>query len=600
MTDIKTGDTVNNVESYGVRGKLEWEPRAGINFLLAADASKRIADCCAEPLRVAAASGNVTAAFTGTPVGPDNEYVNLNTVQEGSQENRGVSLEGNFDVFGGMTLTSLTAYREFRDYAIRDRDGTNAPFTGVTAQQLYSATVPGISQADAMTRLSALLLNPIERASRNGVFGESNSLELNDTFSQEFRLTSPVYEHYDFILGAFYYDSFVERDLTIAGVRSNIAGNVVFPTPTTVVVARDTAYVLADMITQVDTTNQAVFGNLNVRPFGGLTLTGGFRYLKEDLDWYHRKVTGPNGDHIGGGVGTNPAGQVAPGANVGTPAFNFRRSYSDSELIGKLSARYEFTDDLTAYASWAKGYKGEAVDADMYLTQDGFNTSPVAPETSKSWEVGFKGRFFDRRLSINVDYYNTQFEGYQTTSAGADGSGAPVLRSAGELDTSGFEGDITFYPMPGLTLSGNFLFADNQFGDLFVSGVNVKGGMPLNAPDTKYGFSGTYNFDVAGWGMMVNGNYAWTSETLFTNLADANNPNSVWLRPSYGVANLSVAASSPDDRYKVTVFVKNLFDEQYVAGLRRISGSVGGAGAVAQALPRDFHRYVGVTLTANF
>jgi iron complex outermembrane receptor protein len=48
------------------------------------------------------------------------------------------------------------------------------------------------------------------------------------------------------------------------------------------------------------------------------------------------------------------------------------------------------------------------------------------------------------------------------------------------------------------------------------------------------------------------------------------------------------------------LFVKNLFDEHYVGSLRRISGSVGGAGAVAQSIPRDFDRYFGVTLSATF
>ncbi len=109
--------------------------------------------------------------------------------------------------------------------------------------------------------------------------GESNNLEMNDTFSQEFRLTSPGGGFFDYLLGLYYYDSAVERDVTIAGVRSNIAGNVSFPTPASVVVNRATAYVLADMLTKVDTVNKAVFGNLNVRPVDDLTLTAGFRYL---------------------------------------------------------------------------------------------------------------------------------------------------------------------------------------------------------------------------------------------------------------------------------------------------------------------------------
>jgi iron complex outermembrane receptor protein len=427
------------------------------------------------------------------------------------------------------------------------------------------------------------------------VIGESNSLEQNGTFSQEIRLTSPVGEKVDYLAGVYFYDGVVRRNLTIAGVRSNIAGNVTFTSPTTVVVNRDTAYVLADMVTRVHTTNAAVFGNLNYRPVDKLTLTAGFRYLGESLQWRHQKVTGPNGDHIGA---ANPA---RPGANFGTPVFDISRKFSDTALIGKLISKYEFTPDLLVFGSYARGYKGQAVDADIYLTQASYNASPAGAEKSRSWEGGFKGRFFDRRAELNVTYYDTLFTGYQTSSAGLDGSGAPVLRSAGKLYTSGVEGDVTFRPTRALTLSGNFLFADNKFGDLYVDAVtNVKGGVPLNAPDTKYGVAGSYDAAIGGWPVSFNANYTHTSKTLFSNLADANNPNSVWLRPAYGVANASVTVRDPDDRYRVTLFVKNIGDTHYVDGLRRISGSVGGAGAVAQSLPRDFDRYVGATFVAEF
>ncbi|HEV7442988.1 MAG TPA: TonB-dependent receptor [Steroidobacteraceae bacterium] len=599
VVNVSTGKTVNDVKGHGFRGKLEYEPADGINLLLAADYTYRNSGCCGEPIRVPAASGNVTAAFTGAAVGPDSNQVNLNTVQEGHEKNDGVSLEGNFRV-ADLTLTSLTAYRQFEDFAIRDRDGTNAPFTGVTAQQLFEATNPGISEAAATTLLGNLLVNPLSFACRGDVCGESNNLEKNGTFTQELRLTSPAGGLFDYLVGLYYYDSAVERDVTIAGVRSNIPGNVAFA-GNTVTVLRPTAYVLADLATKVDVVDKAVFGNFNVRPVSPLTLTAGFRYLHDTLKWDHKRVTGPNGDHIGGGVGTNPAGQIAPGANVGTPAFNFVREFSDSALIGKLSAKYEFNPDMLLYASWARGYKGQAVDADIFLTQQGYDASPVAPEKSRAWEAGFRSSYFERRVLFNITCYDTLFSGYQTASTGTDGSGSPVLRSAGKLYTKGVETEVSVRPIQGLTLSANGEFGQAKFGDLFVTATtNLKGGVPLDAPKRKYGFTTTYDFAIGRWGTSLAANYSHTSQTLFTNLADATNPNSPWIRPPYGVANASIGFTSPNERYRAILFVKNLFDEHYVGSLRRISGSVGGAGAVAQSIPRDFDRYFGVTLSATF
>jgi iron complex outermembrane receptor protein len=605
VRNIANNKTVNNAESYGARGKLAYDSGEGVKLMLLADYGYRKADCCAEPIRVGAASGNVTAAFTGTPVGPLNRFVNLNTVQEGYQRNGGGSLQADVEL-GSHTLTSITAYRIYRDFAIRDRDGTNAGFTGVTPQQLFNATQPGISASAALAAMDSLLVNSLSFSCRTSdagtpICGESNSLEKSDTFSQEVRLASPTGGLVDYIVGAYFNDSKVERDLTIAGVRSNIAGNVSFPTTTTYTVNRDTAYVLADAVIKVHNKDTAFFANVNVHPVDKLTLTGGIRFVHDELIYDVNKVTGPNGDHIGGGAGTNPAGKAAAGANIGTPQFNTSRSYLDNHVLGKASLKYEFTPTIMAYGSWAHGYKSQAVDADIFVTQAGFDAFPVAPETSNSWEVGIKTQLLDRRVTVNLTGYKTTFSGYQTSSSGLDPSAQAVLRSAGKLFTKGIEGEVVIRPVDGLRLSGNFLFADNKFGDLFLNATtNIKGGDPLNAPETKWGLNGSYDLPVGDWGVNLSSNYTWTSNTLFTNLADANNAASIWRRPSFGVANATLTVSSPNDRYKLSLYVKNLFNEHYVAGLRRISGSVGGAGAVAQALPRDFDRYVGGTLTVNF
>ncbi len=605
VTNIRTGKKVNNVESYGVRAKLLFEPSDGAVFTLAGDFGKRKADCCAEPIRIAAASGNVTAAFTGTPVGPNNRFVAFDTEQVGRQKNYGISLNGDIEL-GNHTLTTITAYRNFRDFAIRDRDGTPAPYAGVTPTQLFNATVPGITASAALTRLQSLLINPTGFACRQTtrsaepVCGESQSLESSKTFSQELRIASPSGGTFDYIAGLFYYNALTGRDLTIAGVRTNIAGNVSYPTPTTFTVNRDTAYVLADFQARVRNINYAAFANVNVRPVDKLTLSGGIRVIRDEIKFNLHKVTGPNGDHIGGGAGTNVAGQVAPGANIGTPQFNSFRTFGDTAVLGRVTAKYQFTNDIMAYASWARGYKGQGVDADIFVSQAGFNNTPVAPETSKSWEIGFKSQFADRKVTVNVTGYDTTFSGYQTSSNGTDGSGPPVLRSAGKLFTKGIEGEVILRPVSGLRLSGNFLFADNKFGDLFFGTVNVRGGNPLNAPETKYTLTAGYDFAAGDWGINLNTNYTWTDKTLFTNLADAANPNSIWIRDSFGIANAAINISTPNDRIKLGLYVKNLFDKQYVSGLRRISGSVGGGGAVAQFIPRDVDRYFGANVTFKF
>lgn len=589
VTNVATGKSVNNVEAYGFRGKLAWDAAPGVSFLLIGDISHRKADCCAEPIRQesgAGTVGNVTATYTHTPVGPDNTQVNYDTPNEGYQNNRGVSLQADIAI-GSHTLTSITAYRYFEDFARHDRDGTNAPFTGVTAQELYPTL--SASAAEAAFRASSLV-NSVDFVERNGVAGELVSREKNQTFSQELRIASPTGGLVDYIGGLFFYDNRVERDLAIGGVLATTPG--VSLNPLTIPAS---AYKFSDLITVPHSKNYSAFASVNVHPVSGLTLTLGGRYIKEDLTWFYNKALGPNGDLFG----TTYAGA-------------FTQKFSDQTVVGKFGAKYDFTRDLLVYGSVATGYKGEAVNADITLKgtpnpanpsagTGEFGQQPVAPEKSRSFEFGFKGNFLDRKVVLNIAYYDTAFRGYQTASAGTDGSAPPVLRSAGHLYTHGVEGDLTVRPLPGLMLNGNFLFSKNKFGDLFVTPtLNIAGGIPIDAPSNKIGGIAQYDFKVADWGVGLTGNYTWTDKTLFSNLADANNPNSPWLRPAYGIANASIGITAPGGRYKLMVFVKNVFDKHYASSFDRISATVGGAGAIVQSIPRDFNRYVGGTLTVNF
>jgi iron complex outermembrane recepter protein len=255
------------------------------------------------------------------------------------------------------------------------------------------------------------------------------------------------------------------------------------------------------------------------------------RYLTEKLNLDHVKVTGPYGDIIGDNAGANTAEQAAPGANIGSPQFNFHRKFSDSELIGNCPPNSNWTKTASTYASWARGYIGQAIDADLFISQAGFLASPVAQEKSRSFEQGFKARFGDRAVSLNANVYDTKFIGYQTTSSGTDGAGAPVLRSAGSLNTSVFEADINVRPIKGLSLSANMLYADNKFGVLFINSTNnLKGGVPLIALELKFGLAGTYDFRLDACGATIASNYTWTDKTLLTIVADANNSHSIWLR----------------------------------------------------------------------
>src|SRR5690606_34523002 len=70
-------------------------------------------------------------------------------------------------------------------------------------------------------------------------------------------------------------------------------------------------------------------------------------------------------------------------------------SRTDRKLMPSVSAQYDVSQDMMAYASFTKGFKagGFAVST----TGDIFD-----PETVDAYEVGLKGALFDRRVNYSL------------------------------------------------------------------------------------------------------------------------------------------------------------------------------------------------------
>jgi iron complex outermembrane receptor protein len=65
------------------------------------------------------------------------------------------------------------------------------------------------------------------------------------------------------------------------------------------------------------------------------------------------------------------------------------------------------------------------------------------------------------------------------------------------------------------------------------------------------------------------------------------------------VVNASIGVTGRDeDNYRVALFVNNLFDQHYASSLGYTGSS--NAGAIAQLLPRNSKRYVGIRARVGF
>lgn len=128
---------------------------------------------------------------------------------------------------------------------------------------------------------------------------------------------------------------------------------------------------------------------------------------------------------------------------------------------------------------------------------------------------------------------------------------------------------------------------------------NVQDGRLPNAPKWRGNLSVRYEDAIPGTDLNGFVQVAATQQSEVT-FSLEQDPGLV--QDSYGVVNLTLGASTRDDRYLVTVFVRNLFDQNFVNGMQResILTNAANPGNIAYFPAKDAQRYVGVSLRANF
>ncbi|HKX80451.1 MAG TPA: TonB-dependent receptor [Novosphingobium sp.] len=184
-------------------------------------------------------------------------------------------------------------------------------------------------------------------------------------------------------------------------------------------------------------------------------------------------------------VAAKAATATTPAAPARQDVYNF--SYRDTRSSFMLGVNYKITPDILAYAKYSTGYvSGGAV---AYYAFD--------PETAKSWEAGIKADLFDRRLRANLALFKTKYKNLQAVSSGRSlpvqdpDVGTLILRE-GDLDTKGFEFELTAAPVRGLTLNAAVGYTDLKITDVNLL-LKVPGSFPTVRPKWTSNLSAQYD-----------------------------------------------------------------------------------------------------------
>ena len=359
-------------------------------------------------------------------------------------------------------------------------------------------------------------------------------------FTQEFQALFTG-ERWSGVAGVYYLDG------TSSGVFDTIAGNLGLS-----IAAAGS----------VDTKSFSIFGDFSYDLTDRLHLSLGGRYTRDDKDAsvLRQFYLGATRSPLTGG---------APRA-----VFATRTNYTASDTFEKFTPRaslsYDFSEQMTGYASISQGFKSGGWDmrGDAALVPQTVNG--YQPETVTTYEVGLKGSAFDRRMNFASaifysDYKDQQITTQQVATPPAVGI-ASVVDNAGASTIYGFELEGSAYLTSDITANFSLGYLKNEFDEFItlVTGAPVDISdqrKPQNSPEWSAYYGMTWRGDVLGGEIRVTPSLSYRSDY---HLFDA--PDPILDQKGYVLADASVVWTAPSKRWEVGLFGRNLTDVRYKVG----------------------------------
>lgn len=604
VDNVTTGTEANDTDRRQLRAQALYLPSESVSLRVIADYSEIDEVCCANGnyLNGPGDAGLIAAGLLLPDSEFDEDAYASNVDSQSSIEEWGLSAELNWS-FNDMTFTSLTAWRSFESESRVDAD------------------ITGSDIADA-----------------------GNETE-QDGFTQEFRLSGSAGESVDWVVGGYYFDQSLDNtDVIVNGALANTFILQVFRgLPPGIVTLNDLFALnifglgtdcansaMADVLKQgcdlpalpegtgtQDFSEQeheswAVFGQVDIDLTDKLIATIGARYTSEEktLD------ANFNNDPFVGFL-------LSPVATPVTTADRDNVKFDDDQITGTVKLAYHWNDDMMTYLSYGSGYKSGGTNIDRLaltpasavpaaieylLTADVTSATAVSlvpqtfdSETSDAYELGLKGSFLERRLNANLAIFYTEFDDLQLNQFDP-GAQTFVVRNAASVTSEGIELEVRAQPTDWLFLMGAFAYIDAEY-DSFPGGACGSQDIPnpqgcdnsgRNAQGTpEYSASGSMRItqsisdSILGY---MQADVSYIDETFY---GSENDP--LKTLDSRTLVNLRIGASIMDGDWDVSLWGKNIFDEDY-ASVPLPTAVRPGALIAGFTEPRTY----GVSLRVNF
>lgn len=547
---------IDPIDQKSIRGKLLWQPNDQLKAVLSADYSYSSHFCCNPTWRVITPGYIVDYATRpyGVVAGPKNTDAALDFEPYGKGKVYGASLAIDYKL-GEYTITAISGWQESHKVGIFDGD---------------------------QHALNYISYNGSQNSYRN--------------VSQELRLTSPVSDHFDYVAGLYYYESWNVGIISQAGFLQTLTPPAKVPTP-------QTTYRSSQKYSQVDLQSEAAFFQGNWHATDSLTIIGGVRFTRDDLDLLY-----------------NNAPFVPGSLPITTPIITgLRQSVGNSNWSWRVGPQFQVNPDTMVYATASRGYKGPGFSGVTVtsLTQD----QSVKPEIPKAYEAGIKTKLFDRRLLVNFDVFDTTYKGFQAQVSDITSPNfSSTIKNAGSLKTKGAELNLQGKPAPELTLGFSGSYIDAKYKDF--AGVSCYFGQPEPpcAPPPLAPTSTTRLFNAGGLRLAgtpkwtYNASAAYEKPNLIGSLTGqallswnwqgdvvyAVNGDPGTRQDAFGILNGEVAIASDAQNWRVAIYARNIFDKRWASQISSSPTTSQNPGGYYQWFSPDSFRRIGAQLDVNF
>jgi len=275
-------------------------------------------------------------------------------------------------------------------------------------------------------------------------------------------------------------------------------------------------------------------------------------------------------------------------------------SVTASKVTFKGVIAQDFSDNVHGYLSFNRGFKSGG------YNPISFTNLPSRPETLDAYEIGLKSELFDRMLRLNLSAFHYNYRDIQLrTTAPPAPPGGSILFNAARARSNGVDAEFSFVPSRSLTINGNLELLDAKYtsfpggqcvmtrviGGAVLGGstavpCDLSGARLVQSPKFSYNIGFVYTLETGAGRLALAANDGYKSRYSFS--GDGRIQNA-----AFHLVNASLTWTSPNGRYDIQVYGKNLTGAYYyTAG----QPATGGNDLYAPGAPRTY----GVTAGVHF